>query len=195
MKARDNIFILIIGVVISVASIVLALFKIKLWYFAGVFGLWFLFDYLTSMKKKDTTIQLFIKDKKTFFNLYLVLLAVGMSIEYIGRFLLGWWHYTSPKYLEIFVILYPFMLFSLREMYESTKMFLKNRVFAFIAAMVIGIIIWELPNLISLSWIYAMPFGFEIVGINIIVIIGWALLIGIPLYVYDMLLGKKGTKK
>ena len=61
--------------------------------------------------------------------------------------------------------------------------------------MVAGIIIWEIPNLFSKDWIYTIPYiSFNIIGINIIVIIGWVVLIGFPVYIYNNFFKKLNKK-
>ena len=146
------------------------------------------------MKNKDTAIQLFANNKKGFWNLYLIMLSLGMAIEYLGRFIFAFWYYPTPQWMEIFIILlYPLMFFSLREMYETFSLLVKNKVLTVIVSIIVGIIIWEVPNLVSKSWIYTIPFGFEIIGINIFVIIGWVLLIMLPKHFYEIFF--KGDKK
>jgi hypothetical protein len=193
MKARDRKGILILGILISIVSLLSAFLGWKLWYFVATFGFWFFFDYFSSKKNKNTAIQLFINDKKAFVNLYLAMLAVGMSVEYLGRFVFGFWHYNYQSlFFEIVLILtYPVMCFTARELYESSKLIVSNKVLSVILAMIIGIILTEIPNLYSGLWIYTVPFGFDIFGINIMVMAGWVILILVPAYVYDKFFNNK----
>ena len=198
MTDKRNKSLLILGILISIISFTLAFLKINHWYFPAVIGVWFIFDYIAYNKNKNTTLSFLFNDKKKFFNLYLVMFFLGATIELIGRFLLNLWDYPfiNNLYLEFVLLLfYPFILFSFRELYESIILKLKNKFLAFISAMVAGIIIWEIPNLFSKDWIYTIPYiSFNIIGINIIVIIGWVVLIGFPVYIYNNFFKKLNKK-
>ena len=198
MTDKRNKSLLILGILISKISFTLAFLKINHWYFPAVIGVWFIFDYIAYNKNKNTTLSFLFNDKKKFFNLYLVMFFLGATIELIGRFLLNLWDYPfiNNLYLEFVLLLfYPFILFSFRELYESIILKLKNKFLAFISAMVAGIIIWEIPNLFSKDWIYTIPYiSFNIIGINIIVIIGWVVLIGFPVYIYNNFFKKLNNK-
>jgi len=190
----DNKWVLIFGMIISTFSIIVALLGINFWYFPGVIGFWLFFDYFSSKKNKNTAIQIFIKNKKEFFKLYFLMFMLGCTIETVGRFIFGLWIY--PPYTNIWwdllnLLFYPFILFSFREMYESSLIVIKNKVFAFVVSMFFGILIWEIPNLYSIDWIYTIPFiTFEIFKINIVVIFGWSILIAFPVWIYNEFFGK-----
>jgi hypothetical protein len=192
MKARDHIFVLILGLMIAVFSLIEAFSGIGLWYFPATVGIWFIFDYFSSIKNKNTTLQVFKENKKKFFYLYLLMFMFGCTIEVIGRFILKLWIYPFQDtiILELLGILfYPVILFSFREMYGSLHILIKTRWIAVISSMILGIVLWEIPNLAVYSWIYSIPFTeLSIIGINIIVIIGWVLLIIIPVYIYNKFL-------
>ena len=127
--------------------------------------------------------------KKYTLVLSILMFFLGASIELGGRFLLNSWNYPyiNNFYLEVLVLLfYPFILFSCREMYESINIFIKKNYISFILAMILGVIIWEVPNLFSGDWIYTIPYiNYEIFKINIVVILGWSILIGFPIYIYN----------
>jgi flagellar biosynthesis protein FlhB len=189
MKAKDKIWILVVGLIVSISSIALAFNKINFWYFPGVVGFWLVFDYFSSMKNKNTALQILTKSKYEFLKLYFLMFMLGCTIEVLGRFIFNLWIY--PPYHGILpdianLLFYPFILFSFREMYESIKIVIKNKVVTFITSMIIGIIIWEVPNLFSVDWIYTIPYlDLEIFKMNIVVIIGWSILIGFPILVYN----------
>jgi hypothetical protein len=114
------------------------------------------------------------------------MLALGLSIEATGRYLLHLWYYPYINSLthEILLFLfYPFILISFREMYNSVNKVVKNRL-SFILTMLLGILLWEVPNLFSGDWIYSFP-GPGLVGINPIFILGWILLIGLPVFIFN----------
>lgn len=191
MKAKDSIWVLWIGIIISIISFTLAFLKINFWYLPATIGVWFIFDYISSIKNKNTAIQIFLKNKNKFFDLFLIMFFLGASIELGGRFLLNLWNYPpiNSFYMEMIMLLvYPFILFSFREMYESINIFIKKNYVSFIFSMILGIIIWEIPNLFSVDWIYTIPYtNFSIFKINIIIILGWSILIGFPIYIYKKL--------
>ncbi|MDP2906656.1 MAG: hypothetical protein Q8O03_01835 [Nanoarchaeota archaeon] len=189
---------LVIGLIISVTSISLAFLKINYWYFPAVIGVWFVFDYLASYKSKHTTIQILKENKKKFFQLYLMIFFLGCSFELIGRFILGWWAYPSINtiFLEILLMLfYPFILFSFREMYNTLSIIIKSRIITFVFSMLLGIIIWEIPNMFSKDWVYTVPYlNFEILNLQVVIVIGWSALIGFPLIVYSVVLQEDSGK-
>ncbi len=189
---------LVIGLIISVVSISLAFLKINCWYFTAVIGVWLVFDYFASYKYKNTTIQTLKKNKQKFLQLYLIIFFLGCSFELIGRYILSWWVYPhiNTVFLEILLVLfYPFILFSFREMYNSLTLIVKNKLMTFVLSMLLGIIIWETPNMFSKDWIYTVPYSnFEILNLPVIIIIGWSALIGLPLIVYSVILQDNSEK-
>jgi len=70
------------------------------------------------------------------------------------------------------------MLMQFKRMYELIKSFFKNNIISIILSMLIGIMIWEVQNIFSKDWIYLIPFiKLELFSINIVVVIGWVVLI------------------
>ena len=68
--------------------------------------------------------------------------------------------------------------------------FIKNHI-SIPISMLLGIVIWEIPNIYSKDWIYTIPYiTYEIFHINLVVILGWILLILGPVYIYKILLPK-----
>ena len=182
------------GLIITAISVLLFFQRSSVWYFFGGLGLWFVFDYLASLNTKKTALQTFLRDKKKFLKLYFGMLLFGAAIEFIGRFIFGLWEYPLyNKFHEIAsVFFYPFLLFQLREMYILVKSKIKISLISLGISVILGVVIWEIPNLFSNNWIYYIPvIDLEILEINIIVILGWTLLILIPDYVYKIILKEK----
>jgi hypothetical protein len=194
MPDKNPISVLLIGIIISVIAFSAAFLKIHYWHYLAVIGVWFMFDYLSSLKNGNTTLQVFRKKKSDFFRLYTILFFMGCSIELVGRFILHWWTYPPLKStaLELtLVIFYPFILMSFREMYSSIRIIIRNDALTFALSMLAGIIIWEIPNMYSLDWVYTVPYSqAEIFNLPLIVVFGWAILIGFPLFAYSMVLKK-----
>ena len=194
MKNKTLFKFFIVGLIITIFSAILFFNGSKIWYFSGGLGLWFIFDYLDSFREKNTALQILLRDKKKFLKLYLAMVLFGASIEFIGRFIFGLWEY--PHYNKIHevasVLFYPFLLFQLREMYILVISKIKKPIVSLASAVILGVIIWEVPNLFSNNWIYYIPFvSLEISNINIIVILSWTLLIIIPNYIYKVVLKRK----
>ena len=183
---------LIIGLLVSILSLISAFLGVHNWYFPATIGVWIFFDSISSIKNKNTPLQILKRSKPQFLNLYLIMMILGLVIELVGRFIFNLWSYPfiNNNFKELLIIIfYPFILFSFAETYRSLKIKIKSNVQAFVLSMIIGIIIWEIPNLVSKDWIYKINFfPYEILGINILVIIGWSFLIALPLYVYKNIL-------
>ncbi len=164
----------------------------------GVFGVWLFFDNLNHFSGNKTTLDLITKKKyHQFFVLYLVLLLASILIEVIGSIILKLWSYPKlwayePLSLLLLVngwgyLSYPIILMSFKEMYSFVKSFFKNKFVSVIISMLMGIIIWEVPNLFSRDWVYNIPYiHWEIFQINVVVIIGWIILILGPFYLYKL---------
>lgn len=179
----------IIGILFIIFSIILYISKSIFWFNTATIGVWLLFDTLSAARKNKTTADLITRKKYgKFVKLYFYLLAFGILIESIGSLLLGLWSYPKLWSLEplSFLIIanvagylfYPFILMSFREMYNFLNSFIRNKITTAILSMIVGILIWEVPNVYSKDWIYKIPYiNVEIFHINILVIIGWVILI------------------
>jgi hypothetical protein len=182
----------ILGAVITLVSACLYFIKNPYWYYLGVIGIWILFDNLASSYNNKTTLDLLIsKNYKKLSLIYILLFMLGLLIEVVGRIILGLWSYPLVSQLvanTLGIILYPFILMSFRETYQFVKSNLNNKTISGLVSMLIGIIVWEVPNLFSSDWVYNIPFvTFSLFKINIVVIVGWAILIVLPVCVYNLL--------
>lgn len=73
-------------------------------------------------------------------------------------------------------------------MYNFIISSIKKPLVATLLSVVAGIIIWEVPNIYSKDWIYTLPYNsLEILNINVIIILGWFILILGPRYIANML--------
>jgi hypothetical protein len=182
---------LFISFIIIIFSGFLYFYQNPYWYYSMIFGVLILFDRLSSLEGNKTTIDLLLRKKyKKFFTLYLLLLLLAIFIEGIGRIILGLWNYPRlPIFIvNIAIILYPVILMSFREMFMFLKSIIENKFISVVASMFMGIMIWEIPNNYSQDWIYKIPFvSVQILDINLVVIIGWIILIMGPLYCYKIL--------
>jgi len=181
---------LIIGLILIKIAIVQYATTCIFWYYPGAIGMFLLFDNLCHMRGRKTTLDfLFEKKFKRFVLLYVGLAILALVIEILGMYFWKYTYFHSYTYVFIMtVIFYPPHMMGFKEMFEFVRTYLKNFPLSVIGAMILGIIIWEIPNIFSKDWIYSIPFiSFEIFHINIIVIIGWVILILGPYYVYKLL--------
>ena len=186
-----------IGLVIFLTSIILGFSGINNWMFLIAIGGWLVFDYLASLKKKETTFQLLLKDKKKFFSVYLMLIFYGGTAEIVGRYILGWWIYPQvtsiPHEMLILLITYPIGSMFAREAFQTVNAHIKSYSTAVIITTLVNIVIWEIPNLFSYDWLYTVPYLEELTifnHLNILIFLTWPLLIIFPLIVYDIVLKK-----
>ncbi len=187
------------GIILAAVSAILFFLQNRFWYFIAPFAVLIIFDRLSSYAGNKTTLDLIINKKyKSFIKLFLLLFFLGVAIEVVGSHLLGLWSYPKLWSLEpmwfmlminfIGYLTYPVILMSFREMYALSRSLIKTKFLAVAATMVAGIIVWELPNVISKDWIYRIPYvSWSILGVNIVVIVGWVILILGPYYVYELL--------
>jgi hypothetical protein len=194
--------ILFVGMIIILFSIFLYIKNSPYWYFPAPIGVWLFFDSISYFRKNKTTLDLITKkDYKKFLKFYIALFIGGILIELIGSIFLNLWSYKLSAYTSTLKavighilnnplsgtgwFIYPFILMSFKGMYEFLKSFFKNKISPTILAMLLGIIIWEIPNVFSQDWIYRIPFiSLEIFGVNIIIILAWVILIQGPLLIY-----------
>ena len=88
----------------------------------------------------------------------------------------------------LLILLYPFILFSCREMFSWLESITKNYWSALFGSVLLGVIIWEVPNVFSPDWVYVVLFlPLTLFSINILVILGWFFLIIFPLFIYKAL--------
>ena len=163
------------------------------WFYGAVVGVWLFFDNLSFWRGNKTTLDMLIQGRYRKFSLIFIALAIfGSLIEIIGNGLLDFWDYSylSPFTIVITTpLVYPFILMSFREMFSFIHSFFRSYPVAVsvVLSMLSGIVIWETPNVYSMDWIYEIPFmDFSIFQINIAVIIGWAILILGPIYLYEL---------
>jgi len=203
MKSRNKHKVsVVLGLLIILWAIVWYFRENKFWYFVAPFGAFLLFDYLSHLRGNKTTLDiLFEKKYSNFIKLYLILFVFGIFIEVVGSYTLGLWSYKLSNYnsqfsycLELTIknprlflgwVGYPIILMHFKEIYSFIGSFFRSKPITVIISMILGILIWEIPNNRTLDWIYKIPFvNFEVLGINIIVIVGWGILILVPLWIY-----------
>ena len=118
---------------------------------------------------------------------YLGGVGTAIVLEAIGRHTLGLWSYPElagiSGVVQIYLITYPFALFMIYETYVLIRQVLP-RVPTFLITWFLSAFIHELPNVRVGEWVYDIPVtDLTIGGINIVVILGWSILIAAALCV------------
>jgi hypothetical protein len=187
----------IISLILLAATVVLYIMGNRWWYYPLVVGGWLFFDHLSHLRGNKTTLDLLIdKNYSKFILLYVVFAIAALIMESLCMVYFKLWNYSYFDSLLLIYLMIPpfypptFMFF--KEMYCFVRSVLRknliHNIIAVIAAMILGIIIVEIPNIYSKDWIYNIPIiEFEIFHMNIVVIIGWVILILGPYYIYRLL--------
>ncbi|RLE46731.1 hypothetical protein DRJ25_03750 [Candidatus Woesearchaeota archaeon] len=169
------------GLFLAVYGIVSAvLYSNVNWYRYFVIGGTLFLAWLNDRLKNDS---LFEKKGKALLKSYGLYLCYGIIIEVIGMAILKLWHYPSFGLAEfiinVILIAYPFAFFFI---YESFKLMrVSNLALAIGITSLINAFLHEVPNTFAHNWIYTIPYiKLEILQINIVVIVGWVILILLP---------------
>lgn len=153
------------------------------WYSYFVIGGTFFLAWINQILKNDS---LFEKSKINLLKTYGLYLLSAILIEIIGRFILNFWHYLSfnftDKVIHVFLIGFPFAFFFIHESFKLIRKKVPSLSIIIILTTFINAFVHEVPNTFAREWIYTIPYiTFEILQINIVVIIGWVVLITVPL--------------
>ena len=196
---------LIVGLAIISISVFLYRGDSLYWFYPAPIGAWLFSDALFYFRGGKTTLQLvFNKKWKELLTLYIVFFVIGILLELIGSILFNLWSYKlagyTPTISAVFNsmhtnplsalgwFIYPFMLVQFIGLYGFINSFFKNTVVSTVMSMILGIFMWEIPNVYSRDWVYAIPFvHWSILGVNVVVIVGWLILIQLPVQVNNFL--------
>ena len=174
----------IIGLLLAIYSIASAtLYSNATWYSYFVIGGAFFLAWINQILKNDS---LFEKSKIYLLKTYGLYLIFGILIEIVGRFILNLWHYPSFNFadeiIHVFLIAYPFAFFFVYESFKLIRKKTPSLLVTITIATFINAFIHELPNIFVWGWIYTIPYvALEILQINIVVIVGWIIIIAVPL--------------
>jgi len=174
----------IIGLILAVYGVVSAiLYSNVTGYSYFVIGGTFFLTWINQILKNDSLLE---KSKVYLLKTYGLYLLFTILIEIVGRFILNFWHYPSfnftDKVIHVFLIGYPFAFFFIHESLKLIRKKVPSLAVTIILATLINAFIHEIPNIFAEEWIYTIPYvTFEILQINIVIIISWFILITIPL--------------
>jgi len=177
----------IVGFILFLYGIISAIFFSNIfWYSTFVIGGTLFLGYLNYKCKDDSILKIFEKDKIKVLKIYLFYLLATILIEFSGRFILNLWAYPYftgiDKIIHVFLIGYPFAFFFIYESFTLIKKLVKGTKLSIFLAIIINAFLHEIPNTFVWTWEYNIPYiNFEILQINIVVIVGWSILIAVPL--------------
>ncbi len=119
---------------------------------------------------------------------YILYVLGAIVIEFIGRFLLNLWYYpafsVTEELIHVFLIGYPFAFFFLFESFVLARHFIMSFWPAFTFVAIISAFAHEVPNLYAFEWVYTVPYvTLAIFQINIVILIGWFVLVAVPIFV------------
>lgn len=180
----------IIGLLLALYGIISAIFYSNVtWYSYFTIGSTFFLAYLNSKIKNKS---IFEKSKIQIAKTYGLYLIITILIEIVGRFLLHLWIYPSfniaEQIIHVFLIGYPFAFFFIGESLTLIRKKVPSFTLTIIIATLINALLHELPNLFAWEWKYTIPYiTVEILQINIVVIVGWAILIAVPIITDNLL--------
>jgi hypothetical protein len=165
----------LIGVLFFLWGLVSAIsLSSTIWYSYFVFGGTLFFAWINKTLKNES---LFQKNLKYILKTYIAYLLFTVIIELIGRFIFELWLYPGFNTLQIifhvFLIGYPFA-------FVSSK--ISSSAGAFVITVLASSLFHEIPNTFAREWVYLVPYiALEIFRVNILVILGWAILVAVPL--------------
>jgi len=174
----------IIGLFLAIYGVASAIIYSNVtWYSYFVIGGTFFLAWMNQILKNDS---LFEKSKTYLLKTYGLYLLFTILIEIIGRFILNFLRYPSfnlaDEVIHVFLIGYPFAFFFIHESFKLIRKKVPSLAATIILVTLINAFVHEVPNIFAWEWVYTIPYvTFEILQVNIVVIVGWFFLIAIPL--------------
>ncbi len=172
------------GLLLATYGVVSAiLYSNVIWYSYFTIGGTFFLAWINRILKND---PLFEKSKIYLLKTYGLYLFFTILIEIVGRFILNLWYYPffdlTDEIIHGFLIGYPFAFFFIHESFKLIRKKVHSLTLTIILTTLINAFIHEVPNTFVWAWIYTIPYvTLEVLEINIVVIVGWVVLIAIPL--------------
>lgn len=184
------IFIGIIGLLFAIYGVFSAiLYSNATWYSYFVIGGTFFLAWINQIIKNDS---IFEKSKIYLLKTYGLYLLFTIVIEIVGRFIFNFWHYPSfdlaDKIIHVFLIGYPFAFFLIHESFKLIRKKVPSLAVTVIFTTLVNAFVHEVPNIFAWEWVYTIPYvTFEMLQINIVVIVGWVVLIAVPIITYRII--------
>jgi len=196
MNKKVSISLMIIGLVIMSYGLFAAIsLHSTIWYSFFLIGGVLFLGAMNIFIGNNSVLKLIEKNKKRLFLIYIYYIVWTILIEIIGRFWLNLWYYPSfdsiNQLIHVFIIGYPFAFFFIYESFLILEKIVKKFWLAVILTTIINAFLHEIPNTFAWEWVYTIPnVTFEILKINIVVIIAWVVLIIVPLIVNHKIIVK-----
>lgn len=173
----------IIGLVLAFYGYFSAIFSANVkWFSYFIVGGTFFLGYINLRLKNES---IFKKSRNYILKTYALYLLFGILIDIVGGYVLGLWGYPSfglvDKIINVSLIGYPFVCFFIQESFNLLHKILSSYLLTIILTTLINAFLVELPNISAQEWVYNIPYiTFSILQINIVVIVGWIILIAVP---------------
>lgn len=179
----------ILGLLLALYGLFSAIFFANIfWYSYFVIGGTFFLAYINFRCRKPSILE---QQKIYLAKTYILYLLITFLIEAVGRFWLHFWEYPSftlfDQIIHVFLIGYPFAFFFISESLTLIKKKVSSLTLTIVIATLANAFLHEIPNIFAWEWKYTIPLvTFEIFGINVVVLLGWVILIAVPLSVKKM---------
>jgi len=185
-------FVAIVSFLFFVYGLISAFLGYIPWYSYFVVGGAIFLACINYTKGENTLIGLYKENKKKLVEIYLLYTVAALLIELVGRGILGLWQYnfasSAAEIINVFLVTYQFAFFFIYELHTLLKKRIKSPILLFVALVLVNALMHEFPNTFAHEWVYAIPYvSFEILSINIVVVVGWSILIAVPLFVRKLL--------
>lgn len=186
----------VLGLFAAAYGIWSAIFEANVfWYSYFVIGGTLFLAYVNYAMGNENLFEKCRKMPVRFAKLYAVFVCVGIASEAAGRMVLHLWYLhpfsLAEEILHVYAVGYPFALFLAYESFTIIRKHVKSLYASVIVATLSNAFVHEIPNTFAWAWTYTIPFvDIEIAKVNIIVIIGWSILVIIPAIANRIVLGK-----
>lgn len=153
------------------------------WYIYYTVGGTFFLAWLNQFVENDS---LFGKSTIYLLKTYGLYLLFTILIEIVRRCILILGNYPSfnltNEYIHLFFIGYPFAFFYINESFKLILSKIHPVPITIILVTFIDAFVHEISSIFAWEWVYTIPYiTFEVLQVNIVVIVGWVILIAVPL--------------
>lgn len=182
-----NLVVGLLGLVIALYAILSAiLYSNQLWLSSFVVGGSLFLGYLNYQLNNESILTSWEKDKRQLVVSYVVYLIATLLIEIVGRFVFHFWEYPTlsltEQIIHLTLIQYSIGFFYLYESFVLVQKAVGSVGVAFIIASLANGFLIEFINTLAPEWRYNTPLmAIEILGINVLGILGWLIMTSVPI--------------
>lgn len=181
---RNNEKYFVLGVIIFFYAIYLATIEKAFWWYSpAMIGATIFLSSINSGKSEKSFLGLLRKNPRRLIYQYIMYVMVTIISEIIFKNILHLWYYPHfdtviQHIVNVYLIGYPFALFFLYELYTLFKSREISTNKDIVLTTIIGGYVSEIPNTYVHEWVYVIPYvNLTILNINVVVTIGWVLLV------------------